>query len=114
LGATLPDLAAALAHDQPADRLRSVLFKYFRWYRETAPMAEWVHRDRAAVAALDALLRCTADTRLDQLADQLATALPVGTDRRSTAGCSSDWPWTSGRGVGWTAKDSMISPPPRS
>ena len=78
MGATLPDLAAALAHDQPADRLRSVLFKYFRWYRETAPMAEWVHRDRAAVAALDALLRCTADTRLDQLADQLATALPVG------------------------------------
>jgi len=73
----LPDLAAALAREQPADRLRAVLLGYYRWYRETAPMAEWVQRDRAAVSALDELLRRTADVRLDQLAHQLATALPA-------------------------------------
>ena len=73
----LPDLAAALAHDQPAGRLRSVLLLHYRWYRETAPMAEWVQRDRAAVTALDELLQRTADARLDQLADQLAIALPA-------------------------------------
>src|SRR5215218_3804213 len=37
----LPDLAATLARGQPADRLRAVLLGYYRWYRETAPMAEW-------------------------------------------------------------------------
>jgi hypothetical protein len=40
----LPDLADALAHDQPVDRLRTVLLRQYRWYRETAPMAEWVER----------------------------------------------------------------------
>ena len=73
----LPDLAATLARGQPADRLRAVLLGYYRWYRETAPMAEWVQRDRAAVTALDELLRRTADVRLGQLAHQLATALPA-------------------------------------
>jgi AcrR family transcriptional regulator len=73
----LPDLTAALAHDQPADRLRAALLGHYRWYRETAPMAEWVQRDRAAVATLDELLQRTADARLDQLADRLATALPA-------------------------------------
>ena len=73
----LPDLTAALAHDQPADRLRAALLGYYRWYRETGPMAEWVQRDRAAVAALDELLQRTADARLDQLARHLATALPA-------------------------------------
>jgi AcrR family transcriptional regulator len=73
----LPDLAATLEREQPADRLRAALLGYYRWYRETAPMAEWVQRDRAAVSALDELLRRTADVRLDQLAHQLATALPA-------------------------------------
>jgi AcrR family transcriptional regulator len=73
----LPDLTAALAHDQPADRLRAALLGYYHWYRETEPMAEWVQRDRAAVAALNELLQRTADARLDQLAHQLATALPA-------------------------------------
>ena len=73
----LPDLTAALAHDQPTDKLRAALLGYYRWYRETAPMAEWVQRDRAAVAALNELLQRTADARLDQLARQLATALPA-------------------------------------
>ena len=41
-------------------------------------MAEWVQRDRAAVAALNDLLQRTADARLDRLAHQLATALPAG------------------------------------
>ena len=59
----LPDLTAALAHDQPADRLRAALLGYYRWYRETAPMAEWVQRDRAAVAALNELLQRTARAR---------------------------------------------------
>ena len=40
-------------------------------------MAEWMQRDRAAISALDELLQRTADARLDELAHQLAAALPV-------------------------------------
>jgi AcrR family transcriptional regulator len=71
----LPDSAAALAADSPGDRIHATLLGYYRWYRETAPMAEKIQRDRAAVPALDELLQHTADARLAQLADQLAAGL---------------------------------------
>ena len=110
----LPDLAATLARGQPADRLRAVLLGYYRWYRETAPMAEWVQRDRAAVAALDELLRRTADVRLDQLAHQLATALPADgrpvEHTRVLVRLALDF-WTC---AGWTGKVLTIPPPSKS
>lgn len=67
-----PDFSSALARPDPADRVRAVLTGCYGWYRETAPMAEKVQRDRGAVPALDDLMARTADQRLDQLTDALA------------------------------------------
>jgi AcrR family transcriptional regulator len=68
----LPDLAPAMALTDPRERLRAVLCVFYAWYRETAPMAENVQRDRGAVPALDALMQRTADARLSQLTEALA------------------------------------------
>lgn len=68
----LPDLAPAMALADPRERLRAVLRSFYGWYRETAPMAENVQRDRGAVPALDALMQQTADARLGQLTEALA------------------------------------------
>ena len=73
-----PDLAVALSQDDPAERVRAVLIGHYRWYRQTAPMTEWIQRDRGAVTSLDDLMRRTADARLAQLADNLAAGLPEG------------------------------------
>ncbi|HEX6654493.1 MAG TPA: helix-turn-helix domain-containing protein [Thermoleophilaceae bacterium] len=55
----------------PADGAEAVLRSLYGWYRETAPMAENVRRDRLSVPALDDLLRDTADARMAALADAL-------------------------------------------
>lgn len=67
-----PDVSAAFALGDPEARLAAVLRSYYGWYRATEPMTEKVQRDRSAVAALDALLRQSADAGLGQLADTLA------------------------------------------
>jgi AcrR family transcriptional regulator len=71
----LPDLSAVLALPDPEERVRSALRSFYRWYRDTEPMAEKVQRDRGAVPALDALMRQTADARLAELTDALAGGL---------------------------------------
>jgi AcrR family transcriptional regulator len=68
----LPDPAPAMAHREPGERVRAVLRDLYGWYRETAPMAENIQRDRGAVPPLDALMTQTADVRLAELADALA------------------------------------------
>jgi AcrR family transcriptional regulator len=68
----LPDFSAAPAKIEPTERVRAVLRDFYKWYRETAPMAENVQRDRGAVPALDAIMVRTADARLTQLAETLA------------------------------------------
>jgi AcrR family transcriptional regulator len=55
----------------PAEGAEAVLRSLYRWYRETARMAENVRRDRAAVPALDALMADTADAQLAALAEAL-------------------------------------------
>lgn len=70
----LPDLSPALTVPDPSERVRAALRGFYGWYRETAPMAEMVQRDRGAVPALDALMEQTADARLAQLTDALAGA----------------------------------------
>ena len=67
-----PDFSPALALPDPHERVRTVLHKFYRWYRETAPMAEKVQRDRGAVPPLDSLMQRTADARLAQLTESLA------------------------------------------
>ena len=75
----------------PADGAEAVLRSLYGWYRETAPMAENVRRDRAAVPALDALMSDTADVQLAALATALgggpliALALEFWTWRRLAA-----------------------------
>jgi len=75
----------------PSEGAEAVLRLLYAWYRETAPMAENVRRDRASVAALDALMRDTADARMARLAKALgggplvALALDFWTWRRLTA-----------------------------
>jgi AcrR family transcriptional regulator len=71
-----PDPAGAFALPDPVERLQAVLRGYYGWYRAAAPMAEKIQRDRGAVAALDELMRHTADAGLDQLADALAAGFP--------------------------------------
>jgi AcrR family transcriptional regulator len=90
----LPDLAAALAADDPAERVRATLRGYYRWYRETEPMAQNIQRDRGAVPALDSLMQRTADARLDQLADTLAAGFGVSEERRALVRLALDfWTW---------------------
>jgi AcrR family transcriptional regulator len=78
-----PDPSAALALEDPAERLRGVLAAMYGWYRANEPMAANVQRDRRLVPELDALLRETTDPRLDRLADELSGGL--ATDGRAHA-----------------------------
>lgn len=88
----LPDLAAAVAADDFDERIRATLRGFYRWYRETEPMAQNIQRDRGAVPALDSLMQRTADARLDQLADTLAEG--VSEDRRALVRLALDfWTW---------------------
>jgi AcrR family transcriptional regulator len=90
----LPDLAAAIAADDPVERVRATLRGYYRWYRETEPMAQNIQRDRGAVPALDSLMQRTADARLDQLADTLAAGFGVSEERRALVRLALDfWTW---------------------
>jgi AcrR family transcriptional regulator len=68
----LPDISPALALPDPTERVRAALRGFYGWYRETAPMAEKIQRDRGAVPALDALMEQTSDARLAQLTEALA------------------------------------------
>ena len=67
----LPAVSPALALPHPTERVRAALRGFYGWYRETAPMAEKIQRDRGAVPALDALMEQTADARLAQLTEAL-------------------------------------------
>jgi AcrR family transcriptional regulator len=68
-----PDPAPALALAEPEQRLRAVLAALYAWYRDTAPMAASVRRDRALVPALDSLLARSMDVRLTELTGALTS-----------------------------------------
>ena len=90
----LPDFDAVLAGDEPVERMRATLLGYYRWYRETEPMAEKIQRDRGAIPALEALMQRTADARADRLADALGAGLGVGADGRALIRLALDfWTW---------------------
>lgn len=81
----------------PSKGIEAVLRHLYRWYRETARMAENVRRDRAGLPALDALMRDTADTQMLALSKALgggplvALALDFWTWRRlATEGLDDD------------------------
>jgi len=68
-----PDPSAALAIDNPDERLRAVLGPLFRWYRKRARAIEHLQRDRLVMPALDAVMRIRMDQQLAHLADALGS-----------------------------------------
>lgn len=62
-----PDLAAAFALEDPADRVRAVLKDLYGWYRETEPMLGKLHSDRASVPELDEFMRANGDRAIADL-----------------------------------------------
>src|SRR4051794_4935646 len=90
----LPDLSAALAREDPGERVRAVLRDFYAWYRETERMAVNVRRDRELVPALDRLMSETADRAQDALADALAAGFGRGKRVRATVALALDmWAW---------------------
>jgi AcrR family transcriptional regulator len=85
----MPDLAAAFALDDPADRLRTALTALYGWYRETAPMQRRVFGERATVPELDAWMARSGDQALEQL----AAALSPGLNRALVALALDFWTW---------------------
>jgi AcrR family transcriptional regulator len=77
-----PDLTAALAIDDPRERLAAVLVRLYRWYRRTERTSANVRRDRAILPALDALMTDTTDLRTAGLANELARGFARGKPKR--------------------------------
>lgn len=88
-----PDLAAAFALEDPAERLRTVLTALYGWYRETAPMQRRVFGERAAVPELDAWLAQSADLMLAGLAAELADGFDPPDARALVAVALDFWTW---------------------
>jgi AcrR family transcriptional regulator len=70
----LPDLASALALEDPRERVRAALASQYGWYRETEPMFGKLFSDRASVPELDQFMEQNVDRMQAELADGLAAA----------------------------------------
>ena len=79
----VPDLAAALALDDPAKRVRETLVALYRSYRERESMTANVLRDRTSLPALDELLARTVDRHQTELAQALAAPFAARTRNRN-------------------------------
>ncbi len=87
-----PDLLPPFALSDPRQRLEAVLRLLYPWYRRTRSTSGNVRRDRAAMPALDALLRESVDARMAELAAALA---PEGGENRALAAVALDfWTWS--------------------
>lgn len=78
----LPDMSAALAEPDAAERLRLVLTALYGWYRENERSTEHMQRDRLLMPALDALMSIRMDQEMVSLADLLAAGF-TGADHRA-------------------------------
>ncbi len=76
------DLGPALAVEDPRARVRAALLVMYEGYRERAPMASNVLRDRAVLPALDELLARGADVQAAELADALCAGFAARGRRR--------------------------------
>ena len=79
-----PDPSAALAIEDPAERLSAVLRPLYRWYRKNARATENLQRDRLVMPALDGVMRVRMDQQFARLADTLAAGFAP--KRRSARG----------------------------
>lgn len=102
----LPDFGAALAPDDPVDRVRSLLQAvYADWYRESRQMIRNLLRDRGSDPALDEFMRDNSDVALDGLADTLTAGFGLKGNRamrlRSLIRVALDfWTWERLTGEG--------------
>src|SRR2546423_10766156 len=83
----LPDMSAAFAEDDPAERLRLILTGLYHWYRATERSNEHMQRDRLVLPALDAVMRIRVDRRTAAPAGCSASGVPP--PPRSSAGLAS-------------------------
>jgi AcrR family transcriptional regulator len=93
-----PDPSAALALDDPAERLRAVLRPFYRWYRKSAQGQENLQRDRLVMPALDAVMKIRMDQSLGNLADALSAGFaprgrPAKKVRAAVALALDFWTW---------------------
>jgi AcrR family transcriptional regulator len=80
----LPDFAAALAPEDPAERVRSLLRMIYRdWYRKQRRMMRNLQRDRRLDPALDEFMRATGDVALAGLADAATAGFELEPDERA-------------------------------
>lgn len=88
-----PDLAPALALEDPRERLSAVLPALYAWYRETAPMQRRVFGERATVPEVDAWLARSSDPLLAAVADRLAAGVDRPGARALAALALEFWTW---------------------
>ena len=91
-----PDLTAALAADDPAERVEGVLRGLYGWYRSTERTAANVRRDRERIPALDAVMSDTADAQQAALGEALASGFATRARRelRAAIAVALDfWTW---------------------
>jgi AcrR family transcriptional regulator len=105
-----PDPSAALAIEDPSQRLRAVLGPLYLWYRKNARSTENLQRDRLVMPALDAVMRIRMDRSLGNLADNLAAGFaPAARSakglRAAVALALDFWTWRRLAGEGMSDDD---------
>jgi AcrR family transcriptional regulator len=105
-----PDPSAALAIENPDERLRAVLIPLYVWYRKNARGTENLLRDRLVMPALDAVMRIRMDHSLGNLADALtagfAPAAHSAKRLRAAVALALDfWAWRRLAGEGMSDDD---------
>jgi AcrR family transcriptional regulator len=88
-----PDLESALAHEDPAERLRAALTALYGWYRDNAPMQRRVHGERATVPELDAWMAQSSDLLLAEFATRLSADFDNPDARALVALALDFWTW---------------------
>lgn len=89
----MPDLEPALAVEDPAERLHTVLLSLYGWYRETEPMQRRVFGERATVPELDAWMAQSTDPVLAELAAGLSSGFERPGARALIALALDFWTW---------------------
>jgi AcrR family transcriptional regulator len=78
----LPDFAAALAPEDPVERVGSLLRTvYSEWYSKQHRMMRNLNRDRRLDPALDEFMRANGDVALGGLADAATAGFQLGPER---------------------------------
>jgi AcrR family transcriptional regulator len=105
-----PDPSAALAIDDPDERLHAVLEPFYVWYRKNARGTENLQRDRLVLPALDSVMKIRMDSSLSSLTDALANGFAAkghaAKGVRAAVALSLDfWTWRRLAGEGMSDDD---------